>query len=146
MSFHENDNIQELMSIFQLESEEILERIFENLLSLEAKPDDKNISANLYRDLHSIKGAIRMVGFANIQDIIHKIEDIFDDVNNNDIRLSSDNLRLITKSIENVSKYLQDSVKNKREIIDNEFTTIISNLEYLKNDQHENAILLYNLL
>ena len=68
MSFEDNDsNIQELMSIFQVESEEILERIFEHLLEFESKPQDKELAATLYRDLHSIKGAIRMVGFNNIQ-------------------------------------------------------------------------------
>ena len=43
--------------------------------------ENKEITAALYRDLHSIKGAIRMVGFTNIQTIIHKIEDIFDIMN-----------------------------------------------------------------
>ena len=64
------------MSIFQVESEEILERIFEHLLSLESNPKDRELCATLYRELHSLKGAIRMVGFNNIQNIIHKIEDI----------------------------------------------------------------------
>ena len=79
MNYQDNDNnLQELMSIFQVESEEILERIFENLIALEIKPKDRELTAALYRDLHSVKGAIRMVGFTNIQTIIHKIEDIFD--------------------------------------------------------------------
>ena len=76
MSFHDNENLQELLSIFQVESEDILERIFEELLELEKKPDDRGVSAALYRDVHSIKGAVRMVGFNNIQIILHKIEDI----------------------------------------------------------------------
>ena len=66
------------MNIFQVESEDIIERIFEHLLALEKKPKDKDLIATLYRELHSLKGAIRMVGFNNIQDIIHKIEDIFE--------------------------------------------------------------------
>ena len=71
MNPQDNDNnLQELMSIFQVESEDILERIFENLITLELKPNDKELTANLYRDLHSIKGAVRMVGFNNIQTII----------------------------------------------------------------------------
>ena len=132
MDFQNNDNnIQELLGIFQTESEEILERIFENLLALDKIPGDKETSANLYRDMHSLKGAIRMVGFNNIQTIIHKIEDIFDAVNTHNIILGSDKINLITKSIELVSKYLQESIKEGREIISEEINSTISTLEYI---------------
>lgn len=132
MDFQDNENnTQELMSIFQVESEEILDRIFENLLSFEAQPHDKELSAALYRDLHSIKGAIRMVGFNNIQTIIHKIEDIFDKINNTGAVLDSDKFVVITKSLELVSKCLQESVENQREIVGDEFQPTVSALEYI---------------
>ena len=68
MDFQENENnIQELLSIFQVESEEILEKIFDNLLSFESNPTDKELCATLYRELHSLKGAVRMAGFNNVQ-------------------------------------------------------------------------------
>ena len=121
------------MSIFQVESEELIERIIENLINLEATPDNRDLTATLYRDLHSIKGAIRMVGFTNIQTIIHKIEDIFDIVNSSGIVLDTEKINLIIKSVELVSKYLQESVKNQREIIDDEFNPTVSSLEYLKD-------------
>jgi len=134
LNFQESDNnLQELMSIFQTESEELIERIFENLASFEKKPADKELTAILYRDLHSIKGAIRMVGFTNIQTIIHKIEDIFDIINEKNIVLDIDKINLITKSIELVSRYLQDSIKNQREIIDEEFNSTLSSLEYIRD-------------
>ncbi len=132
MNFQDNENnIQELMSIFQVESEEILDRIFENLLIFEAHPTDKELAATLYRDLHSIKGAIRMVGFNNIQTIIHKIEDIFDKINTSGVVLDSEKFVVITKSLELVSKYLQESVDNQREIVGEEFNPTVSTLEYI---------------
>lgn len=132
MDFQDNENnTQELMGIFQTESEEILERIFDSLMNFEANPGDKDLSAALYRDLHSIKGAIRMVGFNNIQTIIHKVEDIFDMVNTSGVLLNPQTINVITKSVELVSKYLQESVKNGREIIGDEFNSTVSNLEYI---------------
>ncbi len=131
MSYQDNDNIQELMNIFQVESEEILERIFDNLMALESNPTDREITATLYRDLHSIKGAVRMVGFNNLQTIIHKIEDIFDKVNSLGITLDSEKIMVITKSLELVSGYLHESVENQREIIGEEFNPTVSTLEYI---------------
>ena len=55
MDFQDSDNnTKELMGIFQTESEEILERIFENLMELEKNPANRDLTAALYRDLHSI--------------------------------------------------------------------------------------------
>ena len=130
MSFEDNDNnITDLLAIFQAESEEILERIFENLIDLEKNPDDKELSSVLYRDLHSIKGAIRMVGFNNIQTIIHKIEDIFDAVKSDNVILNKEGFTIITKALELVSGYLKESVVNKREIIGEELPITVAELE-----------------
>ena len=132
MSFNDNEqNLEELMSIFQSESEEILDRIFEKLLVYEKTPEDRENTASLYRDLHSLKGAVRMVGFSNLQMIAHKIEDIFDLVNQNNLRLDREKVNLITKSLEVLSSCLKDSVENQREILNNDFNSVISNLEYL---------------
>ena len=140
MNFPENENnIKELMTIFQLESEEIIERIFEGLSKLEKKPYDKELTAALYRDFHSIKGAIRMVGFTNIQMIIHKIEDVFDELNTKGFGLSLDDVILITKAIEIVSNYIQESVKNQREIIGEDFTLILEKIEQINAKPNENS-------
>ena len=119
------------MSIFQAESEEIIDRIFNNLFALESTPANKEIIGFVYRDLHSLKGAVRMVGFNNIQNILHKMEDIFDGVNNDKFLLDLDAVKLMSRSLESVSKFLQESIRNNREIIDESYNAIISNLEYI---------------
>lgn len=132
MDFTDNDNTNsEVMAIFQAESDEILERIFNNLFSLENTPANKDLIDSIYRDLHSLKGAVRMVGFNNIQTIFHKMEDIFDAVNNDKFVLDTEVINLLSRSLEAASRYLQESVKNNREIIDEDFNTVISNLEYI---------------
>ena len=119
------------MAIFQVESEEIIERIFSNLFALENNLTDKDLIGSVYRDLHSLKGAVRMVGFNNIQNILHKMEDIFDAVNNDKFSLDQNVITMMSKTLEAVSRYLQESIKNEREIIDDEYSATISNLEYI---------------
>ena len=126
-----NKNNKEMLAIFQGESEEILERLFNNLFSLEDTPANKDLIGSIYRDLHSLKGAVRMVGFNSIQGIFHKMEDIFDAVNNDQFVLDKDIINLMSRSLETASRYLQESIKNGREIIDEEFTATLSNLEYI---------------
>lgn len=131
MDLPNNENDKELFSIFQTESEEILERLFNNLFSLENAPANKELIANVYRDLHSLKGAVRMVGFNNIQAVIHRMEDIFDAVINNKYILEQDVIRLVSKSLETLSLFLQDSIQNEREIISEEYNNVLSNIEYI---------------
>ena len=139
MDFSDNDTNKEMFVIFQGESEEILDRLFNNLDALEQTPANKELISNIYRDLHSLKGAVKMVGFNNIQVIFHKLEDIFDALNNDEFSLNHDIINIMYKSLEVASKYLQESIKNCREIIDDEYPVTISNLEYImeteKNEQ-----------
>jgi len=131
MDFMDDDSNKELMQLFQSESDDIIERIFSNLFALEKTPANKDFISSVYRDLHSLKGAVRMVGYNNIQTIIHKMEDIFDAVNSSKMQLQKNVIQLISHSLEIVSKYIQESIRNNREIIGDEFKETLSNLEYV---------------
>ena len=128
---NDNNNNKEVFAIFQTESEEIIDRLFGAFFSLETTPANKDIIAGVYRDLHSLKGAVRMVGFNNIQNLIHKTEDIFDAANNDKFLLDSSTINIVSRTLEIVSKYLQESVKNEREIIDEDYSATISSLEHV---------------
>lgn len=134
-----NKNSKEVMDIFRSESDEILERIFNNLFSLENMPANKELTNNIYRDLHSLKGAVRMIGYNNIQTILHKMEDIFDSVNSNKFCLNVDILKVLINSLEVVARFLQESIKNNREIIDDSYTTTIAELEKLSGAKQEQS-------
>ena len=133
MSFFNDENNKEIMAIFQGESEEIADRIFTSLYALENTPANQELIASLYRDLHSLKGAVRMVGFSNIQTILHKMEDIFDSVTNNKFSLNEDTIKQLEKSLEIAVKYIRESVKQNKEVLGEEFNAIVSNLEYMSD-------------
>lgn len=142
--FDSNDNNKEMFTIFQGEAEELIERLLNNLFALEETPANKDLINTIYRDLHSLKGAVRMVGFNNIQSIFHKMEDLFDAVNKQNLSLDTEMIRLISRSIEIAAKYLQDSIKNEREIIDETFTAAVSNLEYILEIEINEQIFMQN--
>lgn len=136
-NFNEENN-KELMEIFQTEAEDISERLFANLLSLETKLTDKELISNIYRDLHSLKGAVRMVGYKNIQAIFHKMEDIFDKVKDNKFSFDQNTVIQLTRSLEIAVKYIQASIIEGREIIGEEFSPVISTLEILEEQTELN--------
>ena len=131
MGISENENNKEMFAIFQGESEEIIERLLNNLFALEETPANKSLIDTIYRDLHSLKGAVRMVGFNNIQSVFHKMEDIFDATKSGEISLEFNTIIMMLRALETTSSYLHESIKNEREIIDENFSEIITNLDYI---------------
>lgn len=68
----------DFIAIFKAEIEDRLTKMDRCLVALEKKSDDIELIKELNREAHTIKGAARVMGYNDIQEIAHKIEDIFD--------------------------------------------------------------------
>lgn len=61
---------------FQEEAAELLQRLNEGIISLEAEPANRELIDQILRDAHTLKGSSRMVGLIDISDIAHRLEDV----------------------------------------------------------------------
>src|ERR1700738_4846629 len=72
----------EFVQYFRDETEELLQSIDSDLLRLEQYVDsgtiDAEIVASLFRALHPIKGSAGMLEFGGVQQIAHKLENVYD--------------------------------------------------------------------
>ena len=66
----------ELRELFKAECAEHLQRLSDGLLRLEKNPTDLATLEEVFREAHSLKGAARMVGVADIEILAHRFEDI----------------------------------------------------------------------
>lgn len=64
------------ISKFQEEAQDLLQRLNEGVITLEAQPGDRGLIDQMLRDAHTLKGSSRMVGLIEISDIAHRLEDI----------------------------------------------------------------------
>ncbi|MEW6324266.1 MAG: hybrid sensor histidine kinase/response regulator [Nitrospirota bacterium] len=67
----------ELFATFKAEADEHLGKMDRGLLALEKNPADADVLHELFRVAHTLKGAAWMMGFVEIKEIAHKIEDLF---------------------------------------------------------------------
>ena len=72
--------MKDLIAIFKAETEEHLTKLDNGLVKLEKQPDNIELVRSLNREVHTLKGAARVFGFCEIQDIAHRIEDILEGV------------------------------------------------------------------
>jgi two-component system, chemotaxis family, sensor kinase CheA len=70
---------------FQEEAADLLQRLNEGVITLEAQPDDKPLIDQMLRDAHTLKGASRMVGLIDISNIAHRLEDIMVKIRDGDL-------------------------------------------------------------
>jgi len=94
------DEMEEIISEFVTESEETLDKIDPLFVELEAKGDDKEILNQLFRGVHTIKGAAGFLGFQSIVDVAHNAENIMKRLRDGDIRISRPLMDAVLKSVD----------------------------------------------
>ena len=107
------EEFEQILSIFQEETTEIINRFTNRLMSLEKNPDDQKCVSNLFQDAHSIKGAARLVGFTNIQNIVHKIEDVLTLLKEKKVALTPEIIERIYKASNLLLYLVENSIKFK---------------------------------
>ncbi len=100
----------ELRDLFNAESEEHLEQLYNGLLSIEKKPDDPDILEELFRESHSLKGSARMLGISDIETISHRIEDILGDAFKGKSALTSEVIDRVYFALDAVKLLVKEEV------------------------------------
>ncbi|MHB1136585.1 MAG: hybrid sensor histidine kinase/response regulator [Coriobacteriia bacterium] len=75
---------------FQEEATDLLQRLNEGIINLEADPGNRPLIDQWLRDAHTLKGSSRMVGLIEISDIAHRMEDIMVKVRDGDMPYTPD--------------------------------------------------------
>ena len=77
------------------EIKELLESAQKDIISLKSNEDDYETLSRLLRNLHTIKGNSRMLGFSTVEQLAHAIEDIYKSVKDKKIKNSDRLIKLV---------------------------------------------------
>jgi two-component system chemotaxis sensor kinase CheA len=69
-----------IVEVFQAEAEENLASAEDASIALESRPDDAELVNELFRAVHTVKGAADSLGFGAITSLAHAVEDLLDDL------------------------------------------------------------------
>ena len=138
----QKEELNEILNIFQQESTEIISSMDGKLLLLEKDNTNSEIAMQLFRDAHSLKGSARMLGFEDIQNLAHKIEDIISLVKEEKLIITSKIADTISECLEFISSLINKTVEQKEEYKSPDINLYIEKLESLiinnENDAPEN--------
>jgi two-component system chemotaxis sensor kinase CheA len=110
-----NDEMDEIISEFITEAVESLDKIEPLFVELEQKGEDKDLLNDIFRSMHTIKGAAGFLGFQSIVDVAHSSENIMKKLRDNEIKLSKELMDAILKSVD-MLRVLLLHLQNKDEI------------------------------
>jgi two-component system chemotaxis sensor kinase CheA len=77
-----------LLRAFLEESEELLEKLNDNLLQLERDASNPDSINEIFRLTHSLKSESALLGFVRLSELAHHLEDVFDAIRSGSISLS----------------------------------------------------------
>lgn len=95
-----SDELQEIINEFVIEAEETLEKIDLMFVDLETKGYDKDILNEIFRGMHTLKGAAGFLGFSQIVDVSHKAESIMKRLRDGELALTKSLMDIILKSVD----------------------------------------------
>ncbi len=133
----QKDELNEILNIFQQESSEIIASMDEKLLKLEKDSTDKDLAMHLFRDAHSLKGSARMLGFEEIQNIAHKIEDIISLIREDKLKITSKITDTISECLDFILMLINKTVAQKEEYKSSEYQLYIEKLENISKEEQE---------
>jgi two-component system chemotaxis sensor kinase CheA len=93
--------------LFVAESRENHENLIRNLLLLELGTD-KNAIDEIFRSIHTLKGASASMGFANMEHLCHSMEDVFQLIRSGTAEISMEMVNLLLSCSDIIEQMLDD--------------------------------------
>ncbi|ENK0555934.1 chemotaxis protein CheA [Clostridium sporogenes] len=132
------------MSMFLEESMDNLQTLNDSLLQLEQEPDDIDKLNEIFRVAHTIKGMAATMGFNEMAELTHKMEDVLSNFREGDLKVTQNVVTVLFKCLDT----LEQMVNNISEEVDEKVPIdhIIEELEKAakgdisSEDQKEEAI------
>jgi two-component system chemotaxis sensor kinase CheA len=98
------------LSMFIDESREHLQAMNDNMLKLEASPDDISIVQSIFRSAHTLKGMAATMGFEDIASLTHELENVLDLVRNGKLQMNAHMFDTVFKSIDALETMVEDII------------------------------------
>lgn len=128
-----DDEMKEIVESFIIETKELLDKLDNDLLQIEKRPNDVELLNSIFRYVHTIKGTSSFIGFEQMSELAHKFEDVLNKLRKGEIKLRSDIVDVMFKS-HDLLKILLSKLEN-RDFTPIDIKDIISKLERISRGE-----------
>ena len=97
-----------LVKDFLVESEELLQGMDQDMVTLESTPNDADLLNRIFRALHTIKGTSGFLGFEPLVRLGHRAEDVLNNLRKGELQLSQRMMDALLATRDQLGVMLQD--------------------------------------
>jgi two-component system, chemotaxis family, sensor kinase CheA len=111
--------VNQYLEMFIEESKEHLQACSEHLLELEKNPEDLTIVGEIFRSAHTLKGMSATMGYEDLADLTHKMENVLDAIRNEKIKVTAEILDVVFESVDHLEEMvynIADGGNGKRDV------------------------------
>jgi two-component system chemotaxis sensor kinase CheA len=101
-------NVDQFKQSFREEAREILVDLESALLELNENRGDLDLVGRVFRALHTIKGSGAMFGFDELAAFTHNLENAFDEVRNEQLKVTSDLIDLTLSALDQIRAMIEE--------------------------------------
>lgn len=112
------DEMQELINGFTVETEEILEGLDQCFMKLEESPGDSILINEIFRAVHSIKGSAGFLGFHRLVEVAHQSENVLNKLRQHEMVATPQTIDIILESVDILKKLLKEIKEGSSELVD----------------------------
>lgn len=114
------------LTMFLEESMDNLQTLNESLLELEQNPEDIDRINQIFRVAHTIKGMAATMGFNEIAELTHKMEDVLSEFREGELKVNQDVVTVLFDCLDTLEKMVSNIEEDNNEVMD--ITEIIKKL------------------
>lgn len=123
------------LDVFIDESTEHLDVLYKQLLELEKHPNNKTIIEEIFRAAHTLKGMAATMGYQQLADLTHHLENIFDGIRYDKISVYTELVDVLFDTVDHLNAIVEDIAgggEGQRDV-----SQIISYLEAIENGNEQ---------
>jgi two-component system chemotaxis sensor kinase CheA len=133
-------DMSQYLDMFLEESYENIQSLNDEVLKLEKNPDNKETINTIFRAAHTIKGMSASMGFNDMTELTHKMENVFDKFRNDELKVSSDVVNVVFKCIDVLTAMLDNIKEGVDEKVDtNDVIQLLDNIDNLGSNKNNKA-------
>lgn len=103
-----SDEMQEILTDFLTESNEMLEVLDQRFVTLESDPNNTDLLNEIFRAMHSMKGSAGFLGFNHLVDVAHRGENILNKLRQAEMAVSPAIISVILETIDVIKAIMAD--------------------------------------
>jgi two-component system chemotaxis sensor kinase CheA len=128
-----DDEMKEIVESFIVETKELLEKLDNDLVELEKRPEDLEILNAIFRYVHTIKGTSSFIGFEQMSELAHRFEDVLNKLRKGELKVRSDIMDVMLEAHDLLKVLL--SKLEKKDLTPIEIENVILKLEKIAHGE-----------